>query len=85
MIKNHEILDKLLPLEKTFCGVMLDMKWKEKIAILSVIRIIEDRIEYLNTADYNQFQMNVFAFLILQYYNKLMNINRHIKVLEKRI
>jgi hypothetical protein len=67
MLKSQEIYDVLIPVEKVFCRVALDMKWKEKIAILTIIIKVEDRIEILNTAGFNQLQMNICALLILHF------------------
>lgn len=85
MLKNQEIYDALIPVERVFCRVTLDMKWKEKLAILTIIRKVEDRIEILNTAVFNQFQMNVYALLILHFNQNLRITNHHITTLEKRI
>jgi hypothetical protein len=61
------------------------MKWKEKIAILTIIRKVEDRIEILNTAGFNQLKMNVYVLLIIHFNKNLRITNYHIKTLEKRI
>jgi hypothetical protein len=85
MLKSQETYGVLIPIERVFCKMAIDMKWKEKIAILTIIRKVEDRVEILNTAGFNQLQMNVCGLLIL-YFNKNLRItNHHIKKLEKRI